>query len=749
MSACYFWAMTQSGSDPSRRVAGLAKLLEESPAVEAVRLPNHGRSVLVATLGQVDEDELADHLHEVLARAEETFGPASRTPGLRLTTSEEGIELSRPSCPTSRHLWRWREIPVVEEAEEEDLHGDEWKEMAVFAAVCALFGVIGWVLQHAGGLPPWISVTCFAAAIVAGGWDAAKDTWHELRQGVLDIHFLMLAAAAGSAALGAWGEGALLLFLFSSAGALEHFALHRTRREISALFKTAPKTATLVDADGNESSVAVDRIRPGDLLAVKPGDQFAVDAEVVAGETAADESNLTGEAHPVQKGVGDEVSSGTINLWGAVRVRALRPARRSALQKIIGLIREAQKTKAPSQRLTDRFGTGYTYAVLGATLAIFLVWWLVFKIPPFRNHEHGYSAFYRAMTLMVVASPCALVLSIPSAILAAIAWGARHGILFRGGAAVEKLAVVDTVCLDKTGTLTTGEHQVMAIESFPPGREDAVASLAFALESNSTHPIARAITAYGKANGLDKPEVTNFQSITGHGLRGEADGARILLGKRDLLGGGALAERLRDVPWPPPGHTEVWVVAEDLVGRILMRDQVRTESKSVLETLARRGITARMLTGDRPEAAGTVAAEIGLPPDLVMAGLKPEQKVEEIRRLTDGGRKVAMVGDGVNDAPALAAADLGIAMGAAGTDAALDTADIALMGDDLTALPLLLRLSRRTGRIIRQNIAVSIVIKAVFLVLAPLGLTSLWLAVFADMGTSLLVTGNGLRLHRD
>ena len=738
--------MTESANESNRRVAGLARLLEETPSVEAVRMPSHGRSILVATLGQVDEAELADHLREVLAWADDTFGPVPVGPGLRLSESPEGLELTRPSCPTAPHLWRWREIPIVEEPDEEEAHGHEWKEMAVFASVCAIFGLIGYALEHLSGPPPWVSVVCYAVAILAGGWDAAKDTWEELRKGVLDIHFLMLAAAAGSAALGAWGEGALLLFLFSSAGALEHFALHRTRSEISALFKAAPKTATLVDAEGNESSVAVDRIRAGDQLMVKPGDQFPVDAEVISGETAADESNLTGESDPVRKAVGDEVSSGTINLWGAVRVRALRPARRSALQKIIGLIREAQKAKAPSQRLTDRFGTGYTYAVLGATTIIFFVWWLGFGIPPFRNHAAGYSAFYRAMTLMVVASPCALVLSIPSAILAAIAWGARHGILFRGGAAVEKLAEVDTVCLDKTGTLTTGEHQITAIESFPPGREDDVISLAYALESNSTHPIARTITAYGKARGLAKPEVANFQSLTGHGLRGEASGGKVLLGKRDLLGGGELARKLADVPWPPPGQTEVWIVREGLVGRILLRDRVRTESKPVLETLARHGITARMLTGDRPEAAYAVAAEIGLSTNQVLAGMKPEEKVAEIRRLTESGAKVAMVGDGVNDAPSLAAAFVSVAMGARGSDAALEQSEVVLMNDRIENFVAAHTLSRAARRVIRQNLVISLGTVVVMVLATLTGAVPLSLGVFAHEGSTVVVCLNSLRL---
>ncbi len=281
----------------------------------------------------------------------------------------------------------------------------------------------------------------------------------------------MLAVALGSASIGAWGEGATLLFLFSFSGALEHFALGRTQREIRSLFKDAPRVATVLDANGQERELPVERLRPGMRLLIKPDAQFPVDAEIAKGRTASDESNLTGEAAPVEKGVGDTVLAGTQNLWGAVEVVTLRAAKESALQKIIQLIKEAQQQKAPSQQFTDKFSAFYTYLILGLSLVMFFVWWLGFGLTPFTENGARPSAFYHTMTLLVVASPCALVLSIPSAVLAAIAWGARHGILFRGGAAVEKLAGIQTVALDKTGTLTTGELRVEEVESFPPGRE--------------------------------------------------------------------------------------------------------------------------------------------------------------------------------------------------------------------------------------------------------------------------------------
>ena len=403
------------------------------------------------------------------------------------------------------------------------------------------------------------------------------DVKEGLPKGEVDIHFLMLAVAVGASSIGAWAEGALLLFLSSFSGALEHFALYRTRREIDGLFDAAPKTANVIGEEGEETQIPVNQVGVGRELVVRPGEQFPVDALVTDGKTAADESNLTGEANPVSKLLGDTVFGGTINLWGAVRAKTLRPAGESAMQKVIRLIREAQHLKAPSQRFTDRFGTRYTIGILALTVVMFLVWWLGLGVRPVANTEDGSSAFYRGMTLLVVASPCALVLSIPSAILAAIAWGARHGILFRGGAAIEKLAEVDLVALDNTGTLTTGEMEVERIESFPPGREREAAELAFSLESHGTHPIGRAIRKYGMREGLTSREVTDFQALTGKGIQGRSGDAMCVLGRRELIESGPLAEWIKDVPEPPQEYTENWVISDDLIARILLRDQIRTE----------------------------------------------------------------------------------------------------------------------------------------------------------------------------
>jgi Cd2+/Zn2+-exporting ATPase len=356
----------------------------------------------------------------------------------------------------------------------------------------------------------------------------------------------------------------------------------------------------------------------------------------------------------VEKNTGDQVFSGTLNLWGAVEYEVVRLPAESTLQRIIRLIQTAQKLKAPSERFTDKFGTGYTYAVIGGSTLMFLIWWGWFDLPAFTNTPETRSAFYRAMTLMVVASPCALVLSIPSAILAAIAWGARHGVLFRGGAAIEKLADIDVVALDKTGTLTTGELAVVGYESFPPGRETEVMELAYALEANSEHPLARAIVRDAKARGVRALELHDFQNIIGQGVRGKFGETQALLGRRELLDAGPLAGWAEKLPPAAAELSEVWVVGKDLLGRVLLRDQIRVESKVVLATLKKMGIYTVMLTGDRRLAAESVAHELGV--GEVRAGLSPENKVEAVEAFRHQGRKVAMVGDGVNDAPSLAAA---------------------------------------------------------------------------------------------
>jgi Cd2+/Zn2+-exporting ATPase len=483
-----------------------------------------------------------------------------------------------------------------------------------------------------------------------------------------------------------------------------------------------------------------------------------VDGEILKGGTAADESNLTGEATPVEKNVGDTVLAGTLNMWGAVEVSVLRPAAESALQKIIRLIKEAQQQKAPSQQFADKFGTYYTYIVLALSGLMFFVWWLALDLPVFTSTAGTHSAFYRAMTLLVVASPCALVLSIPSAVLAAIAWGARHGILIRGGAAVEKLADVNVVALDKTGTLTTGELRVEKVQSFPPGRDKEVAQLACSLDRLSTHPLARAITRYGKQQNLPVTEFEKFESVTGNGIRARLNGSEVYLGRREWVmaerrapsrpvststNGDQLAEAVLGAP-SAPGFSEVWLSHNGLLGRIILRDDIRPQARPVMDELKRSGVRTIVLTGDHKAAAEHLKNELHL--DEVRAELKPEEKVAAIKALSDSGNRVAMVGDGVNDAPSLAVAHVGVAMGARGSDAALEQADVVLMHDRLENFLSAFRLSQRARRIIRQNLIISLGTVVVLVVFALIGKIPLPVGVVGHEGSTVIVVMNSLRL---
>jgi len=734
--------------------------------LEAVTIDRARKTISVATLGRTDVPKITERIKVTLEKAQAEAGthgcnlltsvgdcascshPLSQADSQTITIqhSQDLTTIARVTCPTAPKFWRWRDIPwpkVVQRDVEFLEHADEideWKGQMVAAVLCGCFGLLAF---SSPDHMRW-SMAGYLLAFLAGSWFTVQEVWERLQKGAIDVHFLMLAVAAGSASIGAWGEGAMLLFLFSFSGALEHFALGRTQREIRSLFREAPKVAILLDDTGGESEVLVERIVSGMRLLVKPGSQFPVDAEISRGKTAADESNLTGEAAPVEKGVGDLCLAGTINLWGAVEVLALRPAEQSSLQKIIHLIKEAQQNKAPSQQFADKLSTYYTYVVLGLSLGMFFFWWLLKGFAPFTSGLTGQSAFYRTMTLLVVASPCALVLSIPSAVLAAIAWGARHGILFRGGNAVERLAEVTTVALDKTGTLTTGELRVEDVESFPPGREAEVARLAYSLERLSTHPLARAINRYGKQQGLVPIEFDHFESITGQGLLATRSGVECQVGKRDWLTRGVHKTIISSVPSAEAGLAEIWLSEGELLGRLVLRDDIRPQSAGVLRELKKENLRTLVLTGDRKSAAEHLRSELQV--DEVQAELKPEGKVAAIRSLGSAGQKVAMVGDGVNDAPSLAAAHIGVAMGARGSDAALEQADVVLMHDRLENFLAAFRLSQRARRVIRQNLFISLGTVVVLVTFALLGRIPLTIGVLGHEGSTVVVVMNSLRL---
>jgi Cd2+/Zn2+-exporting ATPase len=741
----------------------VADTLADEPMLEAVTIDPAHEKISVATLGRTDVEKLTQRLAKKFqnAQAESEHAcslltgqtncticesPLSATERGQITIRRSGAvtTIARATCPTAPKFWRWRDLPfpkvVPREIEiHEDEHSlDEWKFQLAAAIACGVFGLAGFFS------PASLKIYFFAASYLAGGFYPAQEVWERLQKRAIDVHFLMLAVAAGAASIGAWAEGATLLFLFSLSGALEHFALGRTQKEIRSLFRDAPKTATTIDERGREREVAVENLRAGMKLLIKPGAQFPVDAEIFRGATAADESNLTGEATPLEKNVGDSVLAGTINLWGAVEIIVTKPASESSLQRIITLIREAQQQKAPAQQFTDKFSSIYTYVVIGLSAAMFFVWWLGFHLPAFKSAVELHSAFYRAMTLLVVSSPCALVLSIPSAVLAAIAWGARHGILFRGGAAVEKLAEINVVALDKTGTLTTGELRVETIESFPTGRENEIAQLACAMEKLSTHPLARAITRFGKQQKIAPMALENFESFTGQGLRARQNGIESWLGRRDWLAQGERAKIIAQVPETEAGFSEVWVARSDLLGRIILRDDIREQAENIVNKLREENLKMVVLTGDRAATAEHLRKKLNL--DDVRAELKPENKVEAIRALSQTGKKVAMIGDGVNDAPSLAAAYVGVAMGARGSDAALEQADVVLMHDRLENFLAAFHLSRRARKIIQWNLVISLGTVFVLVSFALFGKIPLPIGVVGHEGSTVVVVMNSLRL---
>jgi len=756
---------------PERCLArSLIATLAAEPTLEAVTIDRVHQKISVATLGRTDVDKLTARITRELATAQTGSGenhcsllagqsdcahcaqPLAATDWKKITIRTEGdaTTIARVTCPTAPKFWRWRDLPFprieamaleVPEHDDHEHSADEWKWQMVAAVICGVAGLLA-----AFVVPAPYKVIAFCVAYLAGGFFPAEEVWERLQKRILDVHFLMLAVALGAACINAWAEGATLLFLFSFSGALEHYAMGRTQKEIRSLFRDAPKTATVIDANGNETEIPVEKIRAGARLLIKPGAQFPVDAEIARGNTAADESNLTGEAAPVEKIIGDTALAGTLNLWGAVEVVVLRPAAESSLQKIITLIREAQHQKAPAQMFADKFSTFYTYGALGLSLAMFFVWWLGFGLV-------AHTAFYRTMTLLVVSSPCALVLSIPSAVLAAIAWAARHGILFRGGAAVEKLAEVNVVALDKTGTLTTGELRVEQVESFPAGRENEIAQLAYSLEKLSTHPLARAITRHGKQQNLATLEFSQFESVTGQGLKAKRDGQEVFLGKREWVAEQQLRPTNNDdgraaLPRSPiqteAGTSEVWVACDGLIGRVVLRDDIRPQAAQVIDDLRHEGLQSVVLTGDNKAAAEHLRTELKL--DDVRAELKPEQKVAAIQEFSAVGKKVAMIGDGVNDAPSLAVAHIGVAMGARGADAALEQADVVLMNDKLENFLAAFRLSRRARSIIRQNLFISLGTVVVLVTFALLGKIPLTLGVVGHEGSTVVVVMNSLRL---
>jgi Cd2+/Zn2+-exporting ATPase len=614
---------------------------------------------------------------------------------------------------------------------------------------------------------PTVAVAAaYIAAIVVGGFYIARAGWAALRTThSLDMNALMTIAAVGAVFIGEWAEGAVAMFLFSLGNTLESYTMDRARNAIRGLMDLSPRNATVTDGN-EEKQVPVVDLRVGDRILVRPGERIPMDGMILSGESAVNQAPITGESVPVEKVPGNEVFAGTVNGQGSLTVQVTRRAADTTIARIIKMVEEAQAQKAPSQRFVDRFARVYTPIVIAVAAAVAV-------LPPLAGWLIGAGTFaalfgqwiYRALVLLVIACPCALVISTPVSIVSAIASAARSGVLIKGGAYLEGLGRLKVMAFDKTGTLTVGEPRVVDVrcvdqELDVPWSEsttcrEMLASVA-AIERRSEHPLARAVVRAAEERGLAStlPVAESVTALTGRGVSGRVAGHSITVGAHTLI-----HERDPELVEGPfcdavhaaqeAGYT-VMVVRDDccgVKGYIAVADTLRPGVGEVMVRLGQVGIERTvMLTGDNESTARAIATAAGV--DEAQANLLPDQKVVAIEALLKEYEAVAMVGDGVNDAPALARATVGIAMGAAGTDTALETADVALMADDLSKLPFVVRLSRRTRAIIRQNVALSLGIKAIFFALALAGVATLWMAVFADVGASLIVTLNGMRLLR-
>ena len=613
----------------------------------------------------------------------------------------------------------------------------------IWAGLTLVFLLIGVALERFVRPPamPGLPVIFFALAYAAGGHQGLIEALHDLRRGRLNVDFLMILAALGAAVIGQWAEGAMLLFLFTLAEALEDYAMDRTRSAVEALTQLRPNEAT-VRRDGEEISVPVEQVHVGEIVVVRPGESIPVDGRVLQGETTVDQSSITGESVPVHKTPGDDVFAGTINLDGAIDVRVTKEAKDTTLARVIEMVSVAQSERAPTQRLIDRFAHPYAIGVLVAVALVMLIGYFGFGAP-FED------VFYKAMTLLVVASPCALVISTPASVLSGIAAGARNGVLFKGGVHLENAARVDSIAFDKTGTLTLGRPQVTDIIALDGLDEEELLRLVASAEVRSEHPIARAIVDEARSRGLEISDPEEFRALPGKGVRAQINGREILVGSTRLLSAphklNGASEQIAAMQ--QMGKTTVLALNGDQVlGVIAVADLPRANAAETIAALRKIGVKRiAMLTGDYKPVAESIARRLGV--DEVYAELLPTDKVDVVRKLQEEG-PVIMVGDGVNDAPALALADVGMAMGAAGADVAMETADIVLMSDDLSKIPFTFTLARKARTIIIQNFAIALGVMALLVLAAFVRDLSLPVAVVGHEGSTLVVVLNGLRLLR-
>ena len=609
-----------------------------------------------------------------------------------------------------------------------------------WAAAATVLFALGGATQLAG-LPAPVWWTLYLACYASGGWEPALAGLRALREWTLDVDVLMIVAAVVAAAIGQVVDGALLIVIFATSGALEAFATRRTEDSVQALLTLAPERATRLDPDGSETEVDARDLVVGDVLLVRPGERIGADGAVVEGVSEVDQASITGEPMPVAKGVGDEVFAGTLNGSGALTVVAARDAGDSVVARIVELVEEASATKATTQLFIDKVEQRYSLGVVTATLALVAV--------PLLLGAAFEPTLLQAMTFMIVASPCAVVLATMPPLLATIANAGRHGVLVKSAVALEELGSVDLVAFDKTGTLTLGTPQVRAVEPVGPFTAEQVLRWAAAAERPSEHPLGRSLVTAAQEHGTELPHAEDFTSVPGRGVTATVDERRVSVGSPALLGAGTAAvvtqavERLQ-----ADGHTAVVVLVDETpVGVVGLSDEVRAGSRETVGVLqALTGTPPVLLTGDNRAAAVRLGDEVGI--STVDAELLPQDKVTRVAALREDGRRVLLVGDGVNDAPALAAAHVGVAMGIKGSDLAMQTADVVLVRDDLKALPAIIALARRAHRVVRANLVIAATVIAALVLWDVVGTLPLPLGVAGHEGSTILVALNGLRLLR-
>lgn len=630
----------------------------------------------------------------------------------------------------------------------------------IYAILCGALLATGWGLSFISGFPSTVSLVLYIIAYYFGGYYTAKEAVQTIAKGGFEIDFLMLVAAIGAGILGEWLEGALLLFLFSLGHALEHFAMEKARKSIAALTDLAPPTA-LVVRDGKETEVRIEELQLGEVIIIKPNSKIPADGVVIKGEGSVNQAPITGESVPVDKRAVDDpdkdytaeksikaeyrVFAGTINGGSVLEVKVIKEAKDSTISRLIKMVNEVEKQKSPTQQFTDKFEKYFVPTVLILVTALCFAFLVIDE--PFSK------SFYRAMSVLVAASPCALAISTPSAVLSGVARAAKGGVLIKGGRPLENLGELTAIAFDKTGTLTEGKPKLTNVFPLNGVDEEELLKVVVAVEKRSDHPLAEAIVngAMEKFKKLSPHEASKVKGITGKGVQAEVAGKHVLIGNKALFeekGKGAIPAELfsRVSDLEKNGNTTMLVKRDEkFIGIISLMDTPRKEAKNVLKELQELGIRKMiMLTGDNQQVAEAVAKQIGVTE--AWGNLMPEDKVEAVKKLDRSEKKVAMVGDGVNDAPAMAKSTVGIAMGAAGSDVALETADIALMGDKLETLPFAIGLSRKSRGIIKQNLWISLGIVAVLIPLTMSGIATIGPAVVVHEGSTLLVVINALRL---